>query len=193
MWPSGNLIDLLDPDPSLIEIEDIAHHLSMIPRWSGGIRFPYSVAQHSIWCFQHVLGLELGFQALMHDATEAYINDVCTPLKKQLPNYQMIESRIWFAIAEKFGLPELLDERVKIVDANALILERMVLKSVKALVHPVIKYQHWTKTKRDFLNIFDMIMSKTGRAKEAEQIFTDYPPNTKWAPTPTLRAVKPKI
>lgn len=160
MWPSGNLIDLLDPDPELIEIEDIAHALSMIPRWTGGTRFPYSVAQHSIWCYQHVPGLKLGYQALMHDATEAYMSDIAAPLKRQLPKYQLIEGQLWCAIAERFGLPEILDMRVKDVDARALITERAILKSPTIVTSNKVRYQHWTKSKREFLNTFYLLQEK---------------------------------
>lgn len=167
MYPSGNLIDLMNPDASLIEIEDIAHALSMLPRWTGATRFPYTVAQHSIWCFQNVPGLELGFQALMHDATEAFMNDLAKPVKNKCPNYQLMEGRLWHEIARKYGLPEILDPRVKHVDAQALISERVVLKGKELVVSSTIKYQHWTKTKKEFLSIFYMLQEKLQLKKSA--------------------------
>ncbi len=151
MYPSGNKIDLLNPDPELIEIEDIAHCLSILPRWTGNSRFPYTVGQHSIWCYKNVIGPELGLQALMHDATEAYVNDLAAPLKKQLPRYQTIEGGIWWAIATKYDLPMNLDLRVKDVDVKALVLERQYLKSNKP---GPFQYQHHTKTKKEFLDLF---------------------------------------
>ena len=153
-YPSRNVLDIMYPNPECIHIEDIAHALSMIPRWTGHTRFPYTVGQHSIWCYRNVYGKELGLQALLHDATEAYMQDLASPIKKQCLNYQLIEGRLWSEIAKKFGVPEILDPRVKEVDAAALIRERMVLKGQEPIVSADIRYQHWRKTKRQFLDLF---------------------------------------
>lgn len=167
MYPSGNTIDLLNPDPAMIEIEDIAHALSMLPRWTASTRFPYSVGQHSIWCYRHVIGPELGIQALMHDATEAYVNDLCAPLKRHLPKYTLIEGQIWCAIAERFNIPEILDPRVKEVDVKALIAERMVLKADEKIVSKEIRYQHHSKTRKEFMGIYRMLEQKLQLKKSA--------------------------
>ncbi|HQP24038.1 MAG TPA: hypothetical protein PLP16_02645, partial [Smithellaceae bacterium] len=78
---SGIAFDLLDPKPEMILVEDIVHSLSLINRFNGAAKFPYSVAQHSLY----VAGLlppELKLQGLLHDAPEAYVGDMVSPLKK---------------------------------------------------------------------------------------------------------------
>lgn len=160
MYPSGKTIDLLDPDPGMIDIEDIAHALSILPRWNGATRFPYTVGQHSLWCYKYVPGLELGYQALMHDAAEAYVNDLWWPLKRNLPKYSLIEGQLWHYIAEKFGLPEFLDQRVHDVDSNARVIEQIVLRGPKLVVSNEIRYQHYSKTKKEFLATYTLLQQK---------------------------------
>lgn len=84
MFPSGNYIDLLRPDPRQIDIGDIAHHLSLLCRFTGGVRNFYSVAEHS--CLVHDLLIfmkqeGLALAGMLHDATEAFANDVASPIK----------------------------------------------------------------------------------------------------------------
>lgn len=96
MFPSGLYVDLINPDPDTIRIEDIAHHLSLTCRYTGGVRRFYSVAEHCVLVAELVKYVELDKQsgaryegklselqrnALMHDAAEAYINDLTAPAK----------------------------------------------------------------------------------------------------------------
>jgi 5'-deoxynucleotidase YfbR-like HD superfamily hydrolase len=82
------------PEPSMIDIADIAHALSITNRFGGHSRFPYSVARHSVLCSQQAPdGYKL--QALLHDATEAYISDIITPVKLMFPEYCELENRIY--------------------------------------------------------------------------------------------------
>src|SRR6056300_2114988 len=81
---SGRRLDLLDPTPMDIEIEDIAHGLSFVARWNGQTHgdYPYSVAEHSllveqIYDLQHPNGpLKWNLAALLHDAPEYVIGDM---------------------------------------------------------------------------------------------------------------------
>lgn len=123
---SGIRFDLLEPTVDMVDILDIAHALSNICRYTGHVRFPYSVAQHSVLVSDQ-LPPELRLQGLLHDATEAYVGDVATPLKRLLPDYERIEARIWGVIAARFRLPVELDPRVKLADATLLQAERAVL------------------------------------------------------------------
>jgi hypothetical protein len=112
---------LLAPTPAQIDPLDIAHALSRLCRFTGHVRVFYSVAQHSCLVAEIVQDLckaALGvpcpdvmcLAALLHDAPEAYIGDVSTPLKRALrgegtiSEYDAIETRITNAIAERFGL-----------------------------------------------------------------------------------------
>lgn len=119
----GRSFDLLNPTPEQVAITDIAHSLSHICRFTGHCREFYSVAQHSVLVMSLVPD-HLKAQALLHDATEAYVGDMSWPLKQLLPEYKAIEQGVWEAIAEAYGLPTKLDPGVKHADSVALMLER---------------------------------------------------------------------
>ena len=106
-------VDIFDPDPNSICIEDIAHHLSIINRFAGAIREPYSVAQHSV-ILSSFFGKEktldfdnsgsklYALQALLHDSAEAYIGDIPAPVKCALNGYKEIENNLLKIIFNKF-------------------------------------------------------------------------------------------
>lgn len=106
---TGKKFTPLDPKPEQVDIEDIAHSLSYLQRFTGHSLIPFSVAQHSI----HVMKLvrDKGYStywqliSLLHDASEAYANDLCTPIKKNLPEYKKIEEKIQETIYKAFDLP----------------------------------------------------------------------------------------
>jgi 5'-deoxynucleotidase YfbR-like HD superfamily hydrolase len=112
---TGEYLDILDPDPAMITIENIAHNLSHICRFTGNVDTFYSVAQHSVLVSREV-SQEFELEALLHDATEAFIGDVSTPLKSLLPEYKRIEDNLHRIIAKKFNLPEHLSPEVKVAD-----------------------------------------------------------------------------
>lgn len=106
------------PTPVMAEqifIEDIAHSLSMLCRFTGHARRFYSVAEHSLLLSQQV-PLDLALCGLLHDATEAYCNDLAKPLKRQLPDYNALEDRVWAAVAFRFELPVVMPELIKMAD-----------------------------------------------------------------------------
>lgn len=98
-WP-------LDPRPNDICIEDIAHGLTHICRYSGQCCFFFSVAQHSLNCMYYTYRQNLSRRyqllALLHDGAEAYISDLPKPLKSFLPTYKKIEDNIQNAIYNAF-------------------------------------------------------------------------------------------
>lgn len=120
---SGLLVDLLDPKPEQIEIEDIAHALAHICRFGGHVNSFYSVAQHSLMCALHA-PRRLQLHALLHDASEAYLGDIPTPLKRILgAAYTDLEQRFMDVIHEKFNVPKLSDQDqllLKQIDKNRL-------------------------------------------------------------------------
>lgn len=120
---TGRAFDLLDPQPDMVVVEDIAHALSNICRFTGHTRAFYSVAEHSVHVAE-IVPEELHLQGLLHDAAEAYIQDIATPLKWLLPDYKLIEQRVWKAVAAKFNLPDDLDQQVKDADLRMLLTER---------------------------------------------------------------------
>ena len=123
---SGIEFDFCRPDPDLIEIEDIAHALSNICRFTGHTRHFYSVAQHSYLCAT-LVPPEHQLETLLHDAAEAYIGDVSSPLKAQLPGYKMIEFNLDQAIRQRFGLPAKKSPWVKEADRQMLAAEKAQL------------------------------------------------------------------
>jgi 5'-deoxynucleotidase YfbR-like HD superfamily hydrolase len=111
---SGRRLDLLDPSPLDIEIEDIAHGLARVARWNGQTLGDqgFSVAQHSLVVEEIAAHLQPGLDprwrlvALLHDAPEYVIGDMISPFKAALGlNYKSFEERLEAAILVRFGLP----------------------------------------------------------------------------------------
>jgi len=148
-----------------IDIKDIAHALSLICRYTGHCAEFYSVAQHSILVSQQ-LPDELKLDGLMHDAAEAYIGDISTPLKSLLPEYRKLEGKIFMAIADKFKLR--LPEPHDVILFDRCLCATEVKKLMKKQVKPwaidinkmyikdldIIPYSSWT-AEFIFLNLFD--------------------------------------
>lgn len=120
---TGKAFNPIQPDPALISIHDIGHALSHMCRFNGHCRTFYSVAEHSVR-MSAIVEPEHAFVALMHDATEAYIADVCRPVKPHLANYHELESNLWSAICTRFYLPVELPAEVKHADLVMLATER---------------------------------------------------------------------
>jgi hypothetical protein len=112
---TGEIFDVLNPDPELICIEDIAHALGNLCRFGGHTRRFYSVGQHAFLCA--TLAPEpLKLAALLHDASEVYLVDVPSPIKQLLPQYQEMEDRLMQIIAKKYGFTYPLAKRVDEID-----------------------------------------------------------------------------
>lgn len=113
-----------DPRPEDIDIHAIAHALSNLCRFGGHTSRFYSVAQHSVLMSRHLpLAGDLALQALLHDAPEAYLVDIPRPIKDMLPDYKIIEDKIWRVIARRFQLPEELSPSIKRADDRMLVTE----------------------------------------------------------------------
>lgn len=111
---SGRRLDLLDPTPMDIEIDDIAHGLAFVARWNGQTHgdYPYSVAEHSVFVEELFTRLnprsepKWRLAALLHDAPEYVIGDMISPVKAAVgPGYGELDDRLTAAIHIKFGLP----------------------------------------------------------------------------------------
>lgn len=121
---SGKYVNVFDPVPEMFEIEDIAHALSNIPRWAGHCKSFYSVAEHSVLCARNPSikdDPKLKYQALMHDASEAFLLDMPSPIKKQLGRYKTIEFQLMHVLAKRFDFQFPLSEEVKAIDQMILI------------------------------------------------------------------------
>jgi 5'-deoxynucleotidase YfbR-like HD superfamily hydrolase len=115
----------------MICIEDIAHALSLSCRYGGHTQSFYSVAQHCCLatCIADSLGLsnELQMCCLLHDASEAYVTDLPSPLKHMLPEFYTIEDRFHEVIFEKYSLPYPMPAEVKEIDLRLLVTEAPIL------------------------------------------------------------------
>lgn len=156
---SGLEINVFNPTPEMICIEDIAHALSNICRFGGHVNEFYSVAQHSIHVFE-LAEEEDKLLALLHDASEAYLYDMPTPIKKELPEYKKAEHKLMLVIAEKFGFDWPMNERIEIIDNKMLHWEfkQLMLKEPGAIVclNPII-------AKHQFIKLFNLYHKKHGK------------------------------
>ncbi len=119
---SGRRLDLLDPSPLDIEIEDIAHGLAFVARWNGQTRgeYPYSVAEHSVLVeriFAQIAPkapVKWRMAALLHDAPEYVIGDMISPVKAAVgPGYKAMDARLAAAVHIRFGIPADVPKSVK--------------------------------------------------------------------------------
>lgn len=121
-----------------IAIQDIATSLSNICRFAGHLPAFYSVAQHSVLC-SHLVKPELAFEALMHDASEAYCQDIPAPLKALLPDYRNVEAGVDRLIRFKYALPTEQSPAVKYADLTMLATERRDLGIDDGVPWPVLE------------------------------------------------------
>jgi 5'-deoxynucleotidase YfbR-like HD superfamily hydrolase len=119
---SGRRLDLLDPTPVDIEIEDIAHGLAFVARWNGQTYgdYAYSVAEHSL-LVETLFGriapsapAKWRLAALLHDAPEYVIGDMISPVKAAVgPGYDALDERLEAAVHIRFGLPAKVPAAIK--------------------------------------------------------------------------------
>lgn len=116
---SGRRLDLLDPSPFDVEIEDIAHGLARVARWNGQTfgDHAFSVAQHCMLVEEFLAQLKPGIAqrwrlaALLHDAPEYVVGDLISPFKAAVGlDYKALENKLLAAIHVRFGLPANLPE-----------------------------------------------------------------------------------
>lgn len=156
---TGRFVRPLELTPDDIDIVDIAHSLSMKTRWAGMSREYFSVAQHcfltSVYCIDPLWGL-------LHDASEAYLNDIPTGVKLQLPRFEVIEDRAHYCVSQAFDLPWPMPACVKVVDRRMLVTEQRDLMPSGDDYHYDVEPYTWTiepwdwkKAKDAFLRRFE--------------------------------------
>lgn len=176
---SGLVFDFVNPTEDMIDIEDIAHALSQLCRFTGHCDRFYSVAEHSLigaLIFMERKQDELAFEFLMHDAHEAYVGDLSTNLKKLCPDFKVVEERVDKVIRKKYNMESIMPIEVKRMDTTMLATEKKnllynhrfsewnVLKGVEVLDEDFTAGELSVKEMRQlFLDTFDMLMQSTGR------------------------------
>jgi hypothetical protein len=135
----GRYFYFAQPEAHDYTVTEIAHALSQLCRYTGHSLEFYSVAEHSVRVALAVPP-EYALEALLHDASEAYLGDVSSPLKRLLPDYKAIEERVERAITAHFGLPFPLSPIVKRADIQLLLTEkRDLLHPSRGAIHDI----HW--------------------------------------------------
>lgn len=157
---TGKYFNVFEPDPSLIDIEDIAHSLSFQCRFGGRLPVFYTVAQHSVLTCSSIT--EYRKEALLHDAAEAYLLDIPAPIKNRLPDYKAVEENLIKCIFNKFGLEYPLPLPVKLQDRAMLELEwnEIMLKRTANgfnQAYSIIDVWEPALAKQNFLSHFDML------------------------------------
>lgn len=164
---TGKSFEFMNPKPEQIDIHDIAQALSMNCRFNGHVKKFYSVAEHSVlmarYCMAEFNSLEMAYDALMHDASEAYICDIPRPIKPHLHNYREIEQGIECALQDKFQFCPM-SETIKdidnrIVSDEAEQLFKVVPDWVKDYKKVGITVHGWkpAKARHEFLNLFALL------------------------------------
>lgn len=155
-----------------VHIEDIAHALSLLCRFTGHSRWHYSVGQHSA-LVSYACDPADALHGLLHDGSEAYLGDVSSPLKRQayLAGYRFLEDVTQRAVCDRFGLPHALPPSVAHADLVVLATEaRDVMGKPPAWWGPlpeplsvVIEELRWWQAERRFLERFEELTIGRGR------------------------------
>lgn len=153
----GHYLNVFDPKPESIDIEDIAHALSHVCRFAGHTRIFYSVAQHSIEVMK-MCSRENRLAGLLHDASEAYMCDLPRPIKRNLPEYKNIEENLMGVIAQKFGLEYPFHPEIKKADEYQLHIEYCFLMNTEASKNQKrLDYMTFLDAKKLFLELFETL------------------------------------
>lgn len=168
-WP-------LDPRADEVHIQDIAHALSRLCRFAGHV-VPaiYSVAQHSV-LVSHACHPDDALWGLLHDATEAYLVDVPSPVKRApaLAAYRAAERRLELVVAEAFGLPPAMPASVHVADARLLATEKRDLRShadgLPGATPLAKRIEPWPSelARERFLDRFEELQARRAAAAPAE-------------------------
>ncbi len=176
---SGRRFYPLDPRAKDICVEDIAHALSMLCRFTGHVKTFYSVAEHCVRV-SRTCDADDALYGLLHDASEAYIADMSRPLKYSLDMkaYRDAERHIMLAVTEHFGLPSAEPASIKLADNILLVTEKRDLMpespewaafaEFKPLATKIVPWSP-ARAEREFLNRFDELTGSRMMSSFANQ------------------------
>lgn len=155
---SGHYVNVFEPELNTLDVIDIAHALSMQPRYGGHSPVFYSVAEHSVWVAKamiaHGCSKEISYAGLMHDSSEAYLIDIPKPIKLELPDYNQVEDKLMIRLAEKFKFEYPLTGPVKSWDKVALEWEWKYVVTTKRKRPPTMSQK---QAKREFLKLYKIL------------------------------------
>lgn len=173
----GNRVDPLEVKAEDITLEDIAHALSLMCRGNGQVVHFYSVGQHCINCAKEArergwnARLQLG--CLLHDAAEAYMSDLITPIKVHMPKYYEIEDRFLEAVYKKFGLNDLskdewdmimeIDRALLTYDLVELLKEPVPEEGYKVVRIPDIEFRPFEEVEEEYKMIAEELLEELKR------------------------------
>jgi predicted RNase H-like nuclease/5'-deoxynucleotidase YfbR-like HD superfamily hydrolase len=169
----------LEPVKADIHIEDIAHALSLMTRANGHFKHFYSVAQHSINCYKEAQNrgystrVQLG--CLLHDASESYISDITRPVKRNLPEYFVIEEKLQRTIYEKFEIGDLSEEeqkQIKDIDDALLYFEFKEVMDIELFETAPVKTMEHDFSQRDFISVEQEFMAGFNRLTSKNNIYS---------------------
>jgi hypothetical protein len=162
---SGGFFDFIDIENSTYTVEDIAHNLSHICRYTGAVEQFYSVAQHSV-IVSHCVPPEHALSGLMHDASEAFMSDLNSPLKALMKPYKALEKKVEKEIFGRLNLPFPMKSSVKVADVAVFMAENRDLRGIHSEVGDIEAYDKrivpWTaaKSKKEFLKRYNELTEK---------------------------------
>ena len=174
MTYTKKMFDPLHPKTEQIDIEDIAHALSMLCRANGHFKSFYSVAQHSINCMKEAKARgysdRIQLACLLHDASEAYLSDITRPVKAELPQYKDIEAplqeMIWNKwLNEPLSTQELvqvfqIDDAILVHEFLHLMDEQIANEIPQIQSKPEFAFTGFDFCKQEFLKQFATIMTE---------------------------------
>ncbi len=184
---SGVYFSPLKPRQEDVRIEDIAHHLANTCRFSGAVRSFYSVAQHS-WFVSRLCDPEWAMEGLLHDATEAYINDIATPLKRapEFRAYKESEEHLANTIADALNIRRggsRAHPSIKEADVRMLFTEKRDLMPITDYLwtpqgvepYPALHIVPWSpeQAERQFLHRFHQLNSTSYANSSASSLTID--------------------
>lgn len=156
---TNKILDITNLKVDDIDIRDIAWSLSNQMRYAGHTVEQYSVADHSIYMAKYFVKQgqhRAALHALLHDATEAYISDIPSPVKKLIPEIREFENKIYKVIADKFDLDAHLPKEVELMDKAMIKLEIRQFFDRKSLIIDTYGQDGYWK----FLDLFEDIVGK---------------------------------
>jgi hypothetical protein len=171
---TGRLYNILDLQPRDVSVEIVANRLAQINRCGGSLRHPYSVAQHSVFVSHMCEGI-WSLAALWHDAAEAFLVDVPTPIKREVPGYRLMEHVIEARLRE-LGYPlAYLDSAsaaaVHVADKRAWQEEYRHLKcGLHSIYEQHMREMDWRQARGLFLARHDELVARNGAELGRRQI-----------------------